>query len=139
MTYRDKQWQFEIDLPAGWRRAGFFHRLKHKGAPEFFSPQNASIKFAIGPITPVPDYREHMENLKRIAGQHGHRVLAAEGIEVGGKQHATMTVTIPLPSGQSLRCKHYALIFDGIEYFVSASLAAGDSEIDAIIKTFRKP
>lgn len=138
MKYRDKKWEFELDLPPGWHRASFFRRLKHKGAPEFFGPRNDTIKFAIGPITPVPDYREHMENLRRIANQHDHEVLSVGSIEVEGKQHATIKVAIPSPFGGPLNCKHYGIICEGIEFFISATLASGESAIDSIIKTFAR-
>lgn len=138
--YRDARWEFELELPDGWRRAGFFRRLlnKNKGAPEFFGPQNDSIKFAIGPIAPVPECREQMEDLRRIATMHGHEVLAVGSIAVDGKQHATMVVGIPVGGGFTLRLKNYSLICGGIEYFVTATIESGEAAIDAIIQTFKK-
>lgn len=137
-TYLDKNSEFEIQLPDGWRGPGFWQRRKQKGSPEFFGPRGESIKFAIGPISPVPEYRAHAENLKRIAAQHGHRVIGSGSIEVAGMQHATVTVEIPVAPGRSLRLKNYALILDGIEYFVTASLSSGEQTVDSIVRTVRK-
>src|SRR4051812_42153997 len=114
-VYRDSRWEFELELPDGWRQAGLLRRWFSRGAPEFFGPHDDSIRFAIGPIAPVPDYREQMENLRKVATSHGHQVLALGTIELGGKQHATMVVSIPTPAGVPLRLKNYSLIFDGIE------------------------
>ncbi len=54
MTYRDSRWGFRLELPRGWRQAGFLRRILFAGNPEFYGPADASIKFAIGPINPVP-------------------------------------------------------------------------------------
>jgi hypothetical protein len=137
-TYRDKNWEFELQLPDGWRGPGLWQRWRRKGSPEFFGPRGDSIKFAIGPISPAPDYQAHAEELKRIASQHGHRVIRAGSIEVGGAQHAAVTVEVPVSPGRSLRLKHYALIFDGIEYFATASLSSTEQVTDPIMRTFRR-
>jgi hypothetical protein len=137
-TYRDKNWEFEMQLPDGWRGPGFWQRRKRQGSPEFLGPHGGSIKFAIGPISPAPEYRAHAENLKRIAAQHGHRAIGSGSIEVAGVQHATVMVEIPVAPGRSLRIKNYALILDGIEYFVTASLSSGEQALDSIVRTFRR-
>jgi len=137
-TYRDKNWEFELQLPDGWRGPGFWQRRNRKGSPELFGPRGESIKFAIGPISPAPEYRAHAENLKRIATQHGHHVIGSGSIEVAGIQHATVTVEIPVAPGRSLRLKHYALILDGIEYFATASLSSGEPAMDSIMRTFQR-
>ena len=136
-TYRDANWEFELQLPDGWRGPGFWQRWRRKGSPEFFGPRGDSIKFAIGPISPAPEYRAHAEDLKRIATQHGHRVIRVGSIEVGDAQHATLTVEVPVAPGRSLRLKNYALIFNGIEYFATASLSSDEQAMDAIVRTFR--
>ena len=136
-TYRDANWEFELQLPDGWRGPGFWQRWRRKGSPEFFGPPGDSIKFAIGPISPAPEYRAHAEDLKRIAAQHGHRVIRVGSIEVGGAQHATLMVEVPVAPGRSLRLKNYALIFNGIEYFATASLSSDEQAMDAIVRTFR--
>ena len=89
------------------------------------------MKFAIGPICPEPTVDEQKQNLERIASKYGHTVLTTGEIEVAGKRHATMTCEVPRVG----LLKNYSLIFDGIEYLVTAR---GDPEVcDAIVKTFR--
>lgn len=118
-------------LPNGWRPAGFLRRLLSRGHMEFFGPDGSSIKFAIGPICPEPTVEEQKQNLERIASKHGHTVLTTGEIEVAGKRHATMTCEVPHVGV----LKNYSLIFDGIEYLVTAR---GDPQVcDAIVKTFR--
>lgn len=118
-------------LPNGWRPAGLLRRFLSRGHMEFFGPQGSSIKFAIGPIAPEPTLEEQKRNLQRIASRHGHKVLATGEIEVAGRKHATMTCEVPLVGV----LKNYSLIFDGIEYLVTAR---GDMSVcDSIVKTFR--
>ena len=117
--------------------------------PEFFGPNDASIKFAIGPISPEPSIQEHMDNLERIAEKYGHSVLEIASIEVEGKKHATMVYDIPIRSFHTLRLKNYHLIFSGLEYVMTASIATISSALeqihvyenevtyDSIVKTFR--
>ena len=89
------------------------------------------MKFAIGPICPEPTVDEQKQNLERIASKYGHTVLTTGQIEVAGKRHATMTCEVPHVG----LLKNYSLIFDGIEYLVTAR---GDPEVcDEIVKTFR--
>lgn len=120
-----------IALPNDWRPAGFLRRLFSRGHMEFFGPDRSSIKFAIGPIVPEPTVEEQRRNLERIASKYGHRVLTTGEIEVAGKKHATMTCEVPLVGV----LKNYSLIFDGIEYLVTAR---GDMTVcDSIVNTFR--
>jgi hypothetical protein len=87
-----------------------------RGHMEFFGPGESSMKFAIGPICPEPTVEEQRCNLERIASKHGHSVLTTGEIEVAGKKHATMTCEVPHVGV----LKNYSLIFDGIEYLVTA-------------------
>jgi hypothetical protein len=98
---------------------------------EFFGPDGSSIKFAIGRIHPEPTVEEQQRNLERIASRHGHNVLTTGEIEVAGKKHATMTCEVPHVGV----LKSYSLIFDGIEYLVTAR---GDLKVcDSIVGTFK--
>jgi hypothetical protein len=136
--YRNKQWGFELSFPRGWYRPGFFHKLIFPGQAEFFGPHDDSLKFAIAPISAEPDYRRHMESLRRIAKEHGHKVHEVGSIEVGGKHHATMTFTAAFDPEHRRRLKNYHLVFDGLEFVITASLESGEETIDSIVKTFRK-
>ena len=118
-----------LDLPEGWRP---IHPPRSAaGHMEFSGPSGSSIKFTIGPICPDPTVEEQKRNLERIASKHGHTVLTTGEIEVAGKTHATMICEVPHVG----ILKNYSLIFDEIEYLVSAR---GDLQVcDAIVKTFR--
>lgn len=131
--HKNSSWGFEITLPDGWAEPGFLRRilLGHATNPEFYGPSRESIKFAIGPISPVPHVRRQQDNLRTIAARHGHNVLEVGSIEVGGKEHATMICEIPYVGV----VKNYSLIFSGIEYLVTAR---GDLETcDDVVKTFK--
>lgn len=118
-----------LGLPEGWHPID--SPSSRAGHMEFSGPAGSSIKFAIGPICPEPTVEEQKRNLERIARKHGHTVLATGEIEVAGKRHATMTSEVPHVG----ILKNYSLIFDGIEYLVTAR---GDPQVcDAIVKTFR--
>jgi len=118
-----------LALPKDWRPVA--SPASAAGHMEFSGPAGSSIKFAIGPICPEPTVEEQKHNLERIASKHGHTVLTTGEIEVAGKRHATMTCEVPHVG----LLKNYSLIFDGIEYLVTAR---GDPEIcDAIVKTFK--
>lgn len=165
--YRSNRMRFEITLPDKWSEPGFFHRLFRPydpDNPEFFGPNGAGLKFAIGPISPEPNLDEHQRNLERIAMKYGHRVLEIGSIEVCGKNHATMVYEMPLTRrppvvmgcpeiiatlellGPRLRLKNYHLIFHGIEYVITAKVASINQDIfiheyedtyDNIVRTFK--
>lgn len=136
--YRNRKWCFELTLPSGWREPGFLQRLlffprysSQAWQPEFYGPDRSSIKFAVGPIHPVPSVDGQKRNIERIAQKHGHNVLSTGDIDVNGRQHATMVCEIPAVG----TVKNYSLIFGETEYLVTAR---GDFDIcDSIIKTFK--
>lgn len=131
VKYRNSRWGFQLDLLDGWRQAGLLRKLIFAGNPEFYGPSGASIKFAIGPINPVPSVEQQKRNLERIAAKYGHIVLSTGEIQISGKSHATMICTIPYVG----TVKNYSLIFSGIEYLV---IASGDFDVsDSILKTFK--
>jgi len=139
MKYYNTRWGFEIQLPKGWyepslfKRILFFFRYGQQAIqPEFYGPHGSSLKFAVGPISPVPSVERQLENLQRIALKYGHDVVKTNQIEVNGKKHATMISRIPYVG----EVKSYSLIFDGMEYLVTGR---GDFEqIDSIVKSFKK-
>jgi len=123
-----------ITLPSGWHSQGFFRRLLNRtvggNAVDFFGPHGSSIKFAIGPIVPEPTVEEQRHELERIARKFGHDVVDVGEIEVAGKQHATITVHVPLVG----ILKNYSIVFEGLEFLVTAH---GDEAVcDRIVKTF---
>ncbi|MDP3062718.1 MAG: hypothetical protein Q8O40_05855 [Chloroflexota bacterium] len=138
MRYRNQRWGFELDLPSGWREPGFFKRLLSFGRyaqqdvhPEFCASDGSSIKFTIGPISPVPSVEQQRSNLAAIAGRHGHDVIETGTMSVAGRNHATMQCRVP---GVGV-LKNYSLIFGTTEYFVTAH---GDwQECDSIVRTFK--
>lgn len=138
MKYKNRKWGFELDLPTGWGEPGFFKHLfsffryaQQSTQPEFYGPAGASLKLAIGPISPVPSLQEQQRNLERIAAKYGHEVIEIGEIDVGGKSHATMLCDIP---GVGV-VKNYSLIFQGKEYLVTAQ--GNWNECDSIVKSFR--
>lgn len=138
LRYRNKEWGFELTLPKGWYRPGFFHRLIFSAQPEFFGPHDDSIKMVTAPLSPEPDLHSHQKVIRRIAGELGHQVLEVSEIEVGGKRHATVVFEARLDSRLRRRFKNYHLVFDGTEFVVTASLESGEAAVDDIVKTFRK-
>lgn len=138
MRYQNQHWGFELDLPPGWGEPGFFKRLFSVGRyaqqaanPEFYARDGSSIKIAVGPISPVPSAEQQQSNLGAIARRHGHDVIEAGTINVGGRSHATMLCRVP---GVGV-LKNYSLIFGTMEYLVTAQ---GDwQECDSIVKTFK--
>lgn len=148
MTYRDRRLGFEITFPQGWKSPGLLHRLRRlplrlmfasphlAGGPEFYGPRGDSIKFAVGPIYPVPSVSQHQRDVQTMATRHGHKVVEVGTIDLGGRSHATMTVHVPHDS-KCMRLKNYFLIFGGTEYVVTASLRADEEQYDSIVKTFR--
>ena len=137
--YRNKQWNFEITLLPNWHEATFTQNLKsfpqipstdQLSNPEFYDPNGSSIKFAIGPISPVPSIDQQKMNLQQVAEKYDHNVLSLGEIEVNGKRHATMTCEIPSIG----IVKNYSLIFTSIEYFVTGS--GNLTDCDAIVQSF---
>jgi hypothetical protein len=97
---------------------------------EFYGSDGSAIKFAIGPISPEPTVAQQRHALEAIALKHGHTVLSTGEIDVGGQMHATMTCDVPRVGV----LKNYSLIFDGIEYFITAK---GNLKLcDSIVQTF---
>jgi hypothetical protein len=144
-TYHDLYSRFKFTLAGQWQDQQPFNTKN----PEFVGPDGAVIKFAIGPISPEPDYQEHMNSLKRIAAKYGHEILKVGSIEVDGKRHASVVCQVPISQYRKLRLKNYHLIFSGIEYVITALLATVDSRFgqtrvheqeesyDSIVTTFR--
>ena len=87
---------------------------------------------AVGPVNPVPSVEEQQKNLQRIAIKYGHEVMQIGRISVAGKDHATMICKIPFVGV----VKNYSLIFDGIEYLVTAR--GNFDECDSIVRSFSK-
>ena len=80
MRYHNSQWRFDLDLPNGWAEPGLLKRVfsfprhaQQSANPEFYGPSGASLKIAIGPISPVPSVEEQQKNLERIAAKYGHK------------------------------------------------------------------
>lgn len=97
--YHNAFWGFTIILPNGWRKPFWLVRVlkyqKQREHPEFIGPFNSRLKFAIGPIHPVPEVAEQQKKLQRMALNHGHRVIDFDVIHVDGKDHATMLFETP--------------------------------------------
>ena len=100
------------------------------GHPEFYGPDGANIKFAIGPIAPMPTVSQQQHNLEYIATKRGEQVIDLGIIHVGGKEHATITIRIPLVG----QVKHYSLIYQSTEFFVSAR--GPEAITDSIVASF---
>jgi hypothetical protein len=138
VKYVNKYWGFEFELPPGWSAPGILKRQLSPGRyahqntqPEFYGPGDASIKFAIGAISPVPSFSQQQDNLKTIALENGHNVIETGIISVGGKNHATMMCNIPRIG----TLKHYSVIFETTEYLVTAR---GDwQQCDSIVKSIK--
>lgn len=121
-AYHNPVWGFSLQLPTGWREPGviarvflFFHYAAQSSQPEFYGPGGATVKFAIGPISPEPSAEMQQQTLQHIAMKRGEQVIGVSTVQIGGRRHATMTVDIPYVG----RVKHYSLIFRGTEYLVS--------------------
>lgn len=129
MLYRNGKLGFEIAFPAGWSEPGLFRRLfgsYDPSNPEFLGPGGKGLKFAIGPIQSEPSVDVMHENLRCIAANHGHDVMKLESIFVGGREHATIVYDCLHPKMDQLlvlRFKGYHLVFGGIEYVTTASVA----------------
>lgn len=154
-TCINKRNRFEIDLPEDWSGPGPLARLvgadRH---PEFYGPNRASVKFAIGPISPEPSVTQQQGNLELIAYRHGHDVASVGSIVADGKEHATIVTRVPLlqpPSAAMGRPEHvirpapvmllksYSLIFNGVEYLATSSIDLFPEEVsDEIIGSFRR-
>jgi hypothetical protein len=136
--YINKYWGFEFDLPPGWFAPGVLERhlspgryAHQKTQPEFYGPNGASIKFAIGPISPVPSVNQQQDNLKTTAQSSGHNNIETGTISVGGKNHATIMCNIPGIG----TLKHYSVIFETTEYLVTAR---GDwQQCDSMVKSIK--
>jgi hypothetical protein len=107
--------------------------------PEFDDPDGVSLKFAIGPIVSEHTVREQQRNLERIAAKHGHIVQRLDYITIRGKEHATMTCTIPsLYNASDIKIKNYSIIYCGTEYLVTARIDRfSEEDYDRIVETFR--
>jgi len=129
MLYRNRKLGFEIALPAGWSEPGLFRRLfasYDSSNPEFFGPGGKSLKFAISPIQPEPSTTAMHATLQDIAAEHGHDVIKLETITVSGREHATIVYDCLHPSLDQLlvlRFKNYHLVFQGVEYAITARVA----------------
>ncbi|MEM4330634.1 MAG: hypothetical protein QW273_01335 [Candidatus Pacearchaeota archaeon] len=155
VKYRNRIYNFEIDLPKGWRYPSIIMRLLRKDKnPEFYGPKGESLKFAIGKIFYEPSLEEQQKNLERIAQMYDHEVVEIGSINVCGKEHATMICRIPFVKmfpaiiNQSspylfrrisfITLKNYSIILKGLEYLATADLQGfQEKEYDDIIKTFR--
>lgn len=138
MKYINKYWGFEFDLPPGWSPPGALRRqlspgryTHQKTQPEFYGPGDASIKFSIGPISPVPSVQQQQKILEENARASGHGITEIGVISIGGKNHATIMCNI---SGIGT-LKHYSVIFDTTEYLVTAR--GNWQECDSMVKTIK--
>ena len=138
MKYVNKYWGFEFDLPPGWSEPGILKRqlspgryAHQKTQPEFYGPGDASIKFAIGPVSPEPSVKQQQKILETNAQTSGHGVIEIGTISVGGKNHATIMCNI---SGIGA-LKHYSVIFDAVEYLVTAR--GNWQECDSIVRSIK--
>jgi hypothetical protein len=138
VKYVNKYWGFEFDLPPGWSAPGALRRQLSPGRythqntqPEFYGPDDASIKFIIGPISPVPSVNQQQDNLKTNAQGSGHDIIEVGTISVGGKNHATVMCNI---SGIGT-LKHYSVIFETTEYLVTAR--GNWQQCDSIVKSIK--
>ena len=138
MKFVINYWGFEFDLPSGWSEPGALRRqlspgrhAHQKTQPEFYGPDDASIKFVIGPVSPVPSVNQQQNNLETTALRSGHDIIEIGTISVGGKNHATIICNIPGIG----TLKHYSVIFGTTEYLITAR---GDwQECDSIVKTIK--
>lgn len=131
--YKNTKWDFSITLPEGWKQRGFLRGLfgNNSANPEFYDAVSGDeIKFAIGPIIPLSTVSMQQRELVKAAESYGHRALDTGAMRVGGKEHATMVCEIPFVG----IVKNYSLVFDEIEYLISAR---GDFDsIDSIVMSF---
>ena len=140
--YQNAQWGFQIDLPQGWKEPGIFHKLFSGTGPEFFGPHEkvrkkystetpdptneAALKFVVSPIPLEPTVEKQQSFLEHSAGMHKHNVIDTGTITLLGKIHATIVYEAPRPGFDNIlvyRFKKYHLIFNQIEYVVTAKLA----------------
>jgi len=126
--YQNEFWDFALVFPEGWTARSSAPERSQQ--PEFDGPSGSSLKFAIGPVRPIPTARQQCENLRRIAIKHGHECLEVGTIEISGLEHATVLSRIPIIGV----VKSYSLIFNGTEFLVTAK---GDfAQIDSVLHTF---
>jgi len=121
--YVNKACGFKVTIPARWTKGIFLNPY----TPQFYGPSGESLKFAIGWISPVPDVETQQKNLEGLAKKCGHTVLDIRSITVFGKEHATMLVEIPTVG----KIKNYSLIFNKIEYLVTANVEMADSIVQS--------
>jgi hypothetical protein len=123
--YRNKFYQFELALPAGWNK-GLFESSSNL---TFYGPSREFLRIAIGPIAPIPDVQTQQNNLVELATNNGHKVLEVGTIQVCEKDHATMLVEVP---GFGT-LKNYSVIINDIEYLVSSNVEIANS----ILQSFK--
>ena len=139
MNYKNVHWGFELVLPISWHEPGllkrifFFFRYSQQNInPEFYGPNQSSLKIAIGPIHPKPSLKNQQNNLSNLAMKYNHEIIEIGQINVCDMEHATMTCRIPYVGV----VKNYSLIFSNIEYFITAQ---GDlHECDSIVRSFQR-
>ena len=171
-AYLNQRAGFMIELPKGWKEFSFFEcvfrfffsrfvrpkgypspRLYSPDNPEFHGPNGEEIKLSIGPTHPSVDFEptadEQIQKMRIICRKYGHKIKQLPNIRLGGNDHAVFFTMIPVGKDRShtLTIKNYILVFNNMEYFVSAflkithpidgSVQIGKEETyDDIVKTF---
>lgn len=138
-TYRNRSWDFEIDVPSRWKGPSWASQVLRKDSqPAFRNPDGSlALQMAIGPYTGPTGLFERAEMLRKIAARHRHDILDIGSIRVLGQEHPTMTYLLPAltlvgamtPQFESqalLRnrplLKNWHLLFRGIEYLFTVHL-----------------
>lgn len=121
--YRNTTYGFEMRFPARWDQ-GVFGKPE---TPAFYGSSRESLKIAIGLISPEPDVQTQQNELVKIATKYGQTILDVGTIQICGKEHATILVKIPGIG----TLKNYSLIFDEIEYLITANVAIADSIVQS--------
>ena len=146
-AYVNRAKRFVIEFPEGWVEISFFKslsrhlfsgitapvgyprpRLYSPENPEFYGPAGEELRFSIGPSHPSvafePTADEQLQKMRLITAKYGHGMKALPHLRLSGRDHAVFITIVPFgrDGASRLVLKHYMLVFNNTEYFISALL-----------------
>lgn len=152
-TYRDKKYNFEIDMPEEWRRAsslglGIMEILSEPNPNEpqkyFFQYgcYNEAFNFEIGRLFPEPTVQETERQFTLYARMRRFTHLKFGGIMVNHKEHVWAKYYVQDRLGERWN-KKYMIVFGETEYTITATCSEEawvirrEGEWNSIIQSFR--
>jgi len=138
--YRNENHDFEMETPDEWGQATENKVGIREYSLVFQCRPLEAFNIQIGPILPEPSLEETERNFQAYSDRQGYAFLALGRIQAAGKSHVWARYLM----ANGTWTKKYLLVFDGIEYALTASchdqkfLLEMEKSWDALASAFRK-